>query len=176
VFSEESLRQTLAGAGFASVRIASEDFPDFGVEHAETWSLPIAARKGRFVAPPAEVARAYREACRRATRLEADRDAIQADYHRHLEFHNRSHQEMKEALEERTEWARGIERELEGRTAWAHDLERETNEAVAAFERVSQSEREAWERIRTLEKELEEARALQARLWTRLGRRLGAVP
>jgi SAM-dependent methyltransferase len=46
VFSEETLRNTLALAGFQTVRIYSENHRPFGIVPAETWSLPIAARKG----------------------------------------------------------------------------------------------------------------------------------
>src|SRR6266404_764607 len=65
-FTEASLRAVLAEAGFSSVDFATQSLPEFGVEHAETWSLPIAARKGNFQPPAAELAREYREACRRA--------------------------------------------------------------------------------------------------------------
>jgi SAM-dependent methyltransferase len=47
-FTESGLRGVLAGAGFPEVRIYSEDYPPFGIVHAETWSLPVAARRGRF--------------------------------------------------------------------------------------------------------------------------------
>ncbi|HEY2846079.1 MAG TPA: methyltransferase domain-containing protein, partial [Bryobacteraceae bacterium] len=59
VFSEASLKEILGAAGFARVQIASEDVPDFGVHHAETWSLPIAGHKGSFQPPSAEIAAAY---------------------------------------------------------------------------------------------------------------------
>jgi len=45
-FNEQSLKALLAAAGFQDVRIHSEDYEPFGVVRAETWSLPIAARKG----------------------------------------------------------------------------------------------------------------------------------
>jgi hypothetical protein len=47
-FTERDLRATLAGAGFEDIRIYAEDYPPFGIFHAEAWSLPIAARKGPF--------------------------------------------------------------------------------------------------------------------------------
>jgi hypothetical protein len=46
VFSEETLRTTLALAGFQTVKIYSENYQPFGIVPAEAWSLPIAARKG----------------------------------------------------------------------------------------------------------------------------------
>ena len=47
-FSEAQLRDLLSAAGFAETRIYSENYPPFGIVHGETWSLPIAARKGPF--------------------------------------------------------------------------------------------------------------------------------
>lgn len=47
-FSENGLRNELTRAGFGEVRIYSDNFPDFGIVSSESWSLPIAARKGTF--------------------------------------------------------------------------------------------------------------------------------
>jgi len=47
-FSETGLRQALEAAGFSEVRIYSEDYLPFGVVRAESWSLPVAARKSPF--------------------------------------------------------------------------------------------------------------------------------
>jgi SAM-dependent methyltransferase len=48
-FSESALRSGLAAAGFCEVRIYSENQEAFGIVNAESWSLPIAARRGSFV-------------------------------------------------------------------------------------------------------------------------------
>ena len=48
-FTETALRRMLTGAGFAQVRIHSENDPGFGIVHTEVCSLPIAARKGDFI-------------------------------------------------------------------------------------------------------------------------------
>jgi SAM-dependent methyltransferase len=69
VFTETSLKEIIAAAGFTGVHIASEDVPEFGVLHGETWSLPMAGRKGRFQPPAAEVARAYGHAARECSSL-----------------------------------------------------------------------------------------------------------
>lgn len=45
-FTEQSLKAALTGAGFRDIRIYSEDYKPFGIVRAETWSLPITARKG----------------------------------------------------------------------------------------------------------------------------------
>ena len=47
-FSESDLRAELTGAGFGEVRIYSDNYPAFGVVGTESWSLPMAARKGSF--------------------------------------------------------------------------------------------------------------------------------
>lgn len=133
-FTEESLRAILIEAGFTSVHFAAGDWPEFGIEHAETWSLPIAARKGNFHPPAAELTREYREACRGAARAQRDLNAIIGEYRRHAAFHALSHAEM-------IEWVRKIEADYEEHTHWALDPERENNQAVADFEH-SERERE----------------------------------
>jgi hypothetical protein len=47
-FSQEGLLALLNAAGFTEVRIYGDDYLPFGVAHAETWSLPVAARKGPY--------------------------------------------------------------------------------------------------------------------------------
>lgn len=47
-FNETELKRALEQAGFSSVRIHSENYAPAGIEHAASWSLPIAARKGEF--------------------------------------------------------------------------------------------------------------------------------
>jgi SAM-dependent methyltransferase len=48
VFSEKTLRDALAAAGFSSVKIYAGNRKEYGIVTAESWSLPIAARKGPF--------------------------------------------------------------------------------------------------------------------------------
>jgi|HubBroStandDraft_6_1064221.scaffolds.fasta_scaffold509251_2 hypothetical protein len=48
-FTENALRQMLAEAGFEQVRIYVENDLEFGIAHAEMWSLPISARKGALM-------------------------------------------------------------------------------------------------------------------------------
>ena len=38
----------MRGAGFSGHPHYSEDYPPFGIFHAEAWSLPVAVRKGPF--------------------------------------------------------------------------------------------------------------------------------
>jgi SAM-dependent methyltransferase len=48
ICSEESLRAALSDAGFSSVRIHAESYRPFGIVPAESWALPISARKGTY--------------------------------------------------------------------------------------------------------------------------------
>jgi hypothetical protein len=179
VFGESSLRDLLVHAGFREVHIATEDSPAFGIEHAESWSLPIAARKGKVAPPVAEFAREYRDACAHAKSAERNLAELQGEYERYIAFHNGSNEEMNRELAARTEWAQTMERNLEERTRWALSLERENKEAWAALEQARESERAAWDAAKALEKELLENRneriRLERRIWTRVGRKLGAV-
>jgi hypothetical protein len=175
VFTEASLKEILEGAGFAGTHTASENVPEFGVNHSEAWSLPIVGRKGNFRPPAAEIAEAYSGAVRKSAVLRQD-----------LESYQRSHQEAVERgrkleaeVEERTHWARKIESELEERTQWAFALKQEKETALADFARSVAEAENAQRHIHALEKELAEARAvraaLESRMWTRVGRKLGSV-
>jgi len=165
VFTEESLRDILLRAGFSSVQIAAENVPEFGIEHSENWSLPIIARKGNFRPLGAELAQAYRDAHRLSTHVETQLALLQAEYERHVAFHQESHKKTTRELEERHQWGSNLDREkteaerlLVARTEWAQGLDRE---------------------IAELRQRLEESQAaqesLKARKWTRLGRRIGLL-
>jgi SAM-dependent methyltransferase len=132
-FSEASLKETIIAAGFTSARIGSEDFPEFGILHDDAWSLPIAARKGNFRPPAAEIARAYGDAARKSEALARE-------------------------LEERTKWALALRQEKETALAEfnrvaAQDaeaarhidhLEKKLAEARAAFTKIESS---FWTRV-----------------------------
>jgi SAM-dependent methyltransferase len=179
VFTETSLRAILCNAAFSSVHFAADSVPEFGVDHAETWSLPIAARKGTFHPPAAELALQYREAQRLAARKIRDLEAITGEYERHVEHHNQAHEEWLREAALRTEWVKRVEAAWEERTAWALEIQKARDEAIAEFRRVSKSEGEAWQAVDTLSKNLEQANANLAALsgskWTRLGRKLGLL-
>ncbi|HWZ34446.1 MAG TPA: methyltransferase domain-containing protein [Bryobacteraceae bacterium] len=179
VFTEDSLRAILAEAGFDAAHFAAESYPEFGIEHSETWSLPIAARKGNFRPPPGELALKYREACRLAARKIHDLKAITAEYERHIAHHLLAHDQWLRETEQRIAWTHKVEAEWKERTEWAVQLEGEKNDAISAFNLAKASETEAWQAVAALSKQLEEARTelerLKARKWTRLGRRLNAI-
>jgi septal ring factor EnvC (AmiA/AmiB activator) len=165
VFTEESLRENLLRAGFSSVRIAAEDFPEFGIRHAENWSLPMVARKGHIRPPAPELARGYRDAHRLVAHLEQQMAQLHGEYERYIAHHQAWHKETTQQLVERHEWGLSLdrektelERELIARTEWAQGLDRE----IASLR----------ERLETMQ--AERAR-LEASKWTRIGRKLGAI-
>lgn len=175
VFTETSLKAILAGAGFGGVHIASEDVPEFGVRHGETWSLPIVGRKGNFRPPVAEIAVEYGHAVRRSVSLARELE----DHRRVLAERLEWVRKVEIELEARTQWARKMEAELEERTQWALALKQEKEAALADFERGAAEAENTRRHIQALEKDLAEARAaraqLDASLWTRAGRKLGVL-
>lgn len=178
-FTDQSLRDALLGAGFASVHFSAENQTEFGVRHTEPFSLPIVARKGQFRAPGAELAKEYLEAFRLAARKIHDFEILTADYQRYIAYHEESEELLRRDLAERTEWVRKIEAEFEDRTKWAEEVAREKDEAVAAFQHVRDVEKEQRLHIAALLEEEEKLRAalekIQSARWTRIGRRLGAL-
>jgi SAM-dependent methyltransferase len=151
VFTEGSLREQLLGAGFSSVRVAFEDVPEFGVELAEKWSLPMVARKGTFHPPAAELAREYRDALRMAAHMEDQLARLQADYERYVAHQEKWNAESTRELSERLDWGNKLDSELIARTEWAQGLDRENAELRQRLE------------------------SMWARKWVRLGRKLGAI-
>ncbi len=179
IFTDGSLRETLVGAGFHEIYISTDNSPAYGIEHGENWSLPIAARKAKFTPPPAELAAAYRDANRRVALLEENLDRLQTDYDSYVAHHTSTHQELNADLAARTEWARKMEEHLDERTKWALSLEEDNKAAHEALGKASESEQDAWEAAKALERDLDAARSarthLERRMWSRLGRKLGAL-
>jgi SAM-dependent methyltransferase len=179
-FTEPSLRAVLSQAGFRTVCFAAQNLPEFGIEHAQSWSLPIAARNGNFHPPAAELAREYRDACRRADRFERDHARVTVEYNQHVAYHLMSQESLERQLAERIDWAWKLEQEYEERSRWALDVEREKNQAIADVETASHLAEKARVQLESYEKDLTAARAeiasLRSALWTRVGRKLGLVP
>ena len=165
IFTQDALKSILLGAGFDEVRFASENIPEFGVEHAETWSLPIVARKGKLQPSITEITRAYVESTRRNADLARELESIQGEYQRYIAFHKETHDEMQRVLAERSEWVRRTEAIAEERTNWAHSLDKEYKELLSHIEQLK-SEARALTDART---------SLEARRWVRLGKKLGLV-
>jgi hypothetical protein len=162
VFTEEELKKILRGAGFSEVRIASENIPEFGVEHCHPWSLPIVARKGKLQPSITEIARGYAEVTRRNSDLARELETVQAEYERHIAFHRESHEELERTLAARTEWAQRQEALAVERTNWAHSLDRDYKNLLAHLEQVREEARATID-------------ALEAQRWVKLGRKLGVL-
>lgn len=179
IYTEESLLQIIREAGFDEVRIAADEVPEFGVEHAETWSLPVVARKGKFRAPAEKIARAYGVAAKDAGHYRKQLKDLQGDYERHIEFHRTSQLDMERQLAERLDWVKKAETELAERTAWSQSLENEKNEAVRDFGTAQAEVETARARIEELLGEIQRLRAeqeaLENRKWIKLGRALGRL-
>jgi SAM-dependent methyltransferase len=118
VFTETSLKEIIATAGFTSVHIAAEDVPEFGVLHGETWSLPLVGRKGRFQPPSGEIAVAYGQAVRKSASLERQ-------------------------LEERTQWALALQKEKETAVADFQHVAAEAEEAAHHIQSLEKNLAEA---------------------------------
>ena len=162
VFSEDTLRRALLEAGFCQVHIAAEDVPEYGVQYAESWSLPMIARKAPFPKPVTDVALAYRDLCERHMLLDRELNTLRGYYARHIEFHKRSHAEWERESAERAEWVARIEREFQERTQWALGLNAHQMELENEVRRLQSAEAERRETIGHLE----------GGLWTRLRRKL----
>lgn len=161
-FTEDTLKATLVGAGFSDVRIASENIPEFGVDHAETWSLPVVARKGKLQPSITDAARAYVESLRRRGELERELGRIQGEYDRYIAFHKQALEAMNADLSARTEWAQRSEAIAEERTKWAHSLDKDYKELMVHLEHAKAEAQAASD-------------AMEARRWVRLGRKLGLL-
>lgn len=170
-FTEPCLREVLTGAGFDEVSFAAENFPEFGIEHAESWSLPVAARKGRFRAPPGELALQYREAMRLAARKIRDLEKLRADYEQHSAHHDFAHAKWVAETDRMIAWVKQVEADWAARTQWGLNVEKDLKQAVADFEQAKKSETEAWEAAESLGKQLKEVQArLDALLRSRIVR------
>jgi len=201
-FSEAGLRAVLAEAGFGYVRIYGEDCPQFGVVHEESWSLPIGARR---VVPSGdrerfgELAMRHRESVELGRELERTIESLQSGLSEHREWVSRLQEELARAqaatrveqaeiqrlqqeLVDRSEWAKGLDRELaarhekvreldtevEKRTAWARGLEGGLAEKGAWAARLDKDVRERTAWAQDLERQLAErtdwAKKLDARV------------
>jgi SAM-dependent methyltransferase len=178
-FTDQSLRDALLEAGFASAYFSAENQPEFGVGHTESFSLPIVARKGQFRAPGAELAKEYLEASRLAARNIRELEILTGEYKRYIAFHEDSQSGLERDLAERAQWVRKVDAESEELAAWAKEVERQKNQTVADFLHLEDVERELRQYVAILEKEVDRQRTaletLQRSWWTRIGRKFGAL-
>ncbi len=129
VFSEADLLGTIRSAGFSYAEVHSRAVPDFGIFQAETWSLPIAARKGPFQLPP-DAVRGWAD---QWVKLRA-------------EFVARTNWalEQEKVANERTEWALALDREITRLGGCITELQSELEAARVQAEQSAALERSAW--------------------------------
>jgi len=179
-YSEQALRDLLKQVGFSSVRIAADACLEFGVTMPEDWSLPIAARKGPFrydANDVAELVTDYRALCAKNNKLHQEYLAIEDELKSVRAWTLSRETEMTAELVERTRWVERLEGQLKERTAWAHDLEKDLEHHVKLAHKFQSEFQERSEWVVQLQAELERAqaelKALQNRLWVRMGKRIG---
>jgi SAM-dependent methyltransferase len=168
VYSEESLKKTILNAGFDEVQISAESIPEFGVDHAETWSLPVAARKGKIKIPVSDFAQAYRDARKDQALLVRQLEITQGEYDRYIAFHEESHAATERALAERLEWNQHVAKMLEERTEWALTLDKEHRKLVGELADLQQTLTEHGESLRVRTEEVHQALAERDALLARL--------
>lgn len=170
VFSEEALRKAILNAGFSEVYIGSDAIPEFGVEHSESWSLPMVVRKSKFELSATALAKAYRDILRSRQHLAGELEVLRQEYRRQIALQNESGSTTEStnataappAFDETSKVA-----ELERLLA---DCREEKLRAVRLA-----NERTHWaqSRDRDYDELLSQLKQLQARKWLRLGRKLG---
>ena len=179
VFSEAAIRKLLKDAGFESIRIAGESYPEFGILPDDPWSLPIAARKG----DPIFQAGAWKELASESASVKdklrvtkIDLDGRNADYQRHVEWANQKIVELEHETAARFEWGHGIERDAEQHVAHLADLQASLMETEAALESLNHEFEQRTNWALSLQKENEslaaQCEAFERNKWLRLGRRL----
>lgn len=158
VFAEADLLATIRSAGFSSAEIHSRSVPEFGILQAETWSLPIVARKEPFRLPQ-DAIRGWAD---QWVKLRVGLDAVPRE----------AYQSIQAELVARTEWALEQEKTARERTDWALRLDREIKELGQRAARL-QSELDSAQ----LHGANSDARIadLERRRWIRLGRKLGLL-
>jgi SAM-dependent methyltransferase len=165
-FRQGSLVEILRDAGFASVHFAAENRPEWGVEHAQSWSLPIIARKGKFSISARELAAGYIAASRRATLSENEAASIRSDYEHFTAYHDQREAELARDHERlvayHNEREAELARELAERAEWVRRVEAERDVCLLKFEQELEQTRTGLNRLRN-------------EFWTRVGRKLGLL-
>jgi SAM-dependent methyltransferase len=171
-FCEADLRRLLSETGFTAA-IRGENCPEHGVVHRETWSLPIAARKGAFRPALAEIAAQHRDRAREVIQLRAELARLTAELETARAQARELHERTQAEIAATTAWTRKIEAEFAERTQWAIQLQGEVREQLANTRHFQQEAEKNAARAATLESEL---RAVRSALWSRLGRALRLIP
>lgn len=179
VFNESTLRRILSEAGFESIRIRGESYPEFGILPDNPWSLPIAARKGKRGLDSAgltEIASAYADLKADFRVAETHIARMSEEYSTHAEWAERKIRELEAVITELHAWGQGIEKNSDEHAAHVGLLQAELVDLEARREQLNTEfeERTAW--ALTLRRENEEltkrCEAYANNTWLRIGRRL----
>lgn len=181
-FSESGLRGQFLDAGFREVRIYAEGHAPFGVCHAETWSLPMTARKQPFAFNSACIAEFAEQSADLRKRLSKEReraDGLAMEYERFAEWAKQRTDQLEKEIVERTNWAQDLEKQLAERTEWAFNMEKDLEHHVDLAKRFQTDAREKSDWALVLEAEIQDLKIRLDRLrrvpWVRAGRALRLV-
>jgi SAM-dependent methyltransferase len=170
-FSATGLRNSLLAAGFCEIVFHADDWPEYGIRHAESWSLPLAARKETTPAVEALI-RELVEQYRLANELADKRLLSQSNLEQNLEACTKWAVSLDADVLARTEWARSLESDLSQAAATIENLQRELEERTKwALSLDAQfQERTAW--ALQLQKEVSDLQAERARQQSTLSYRV----
>jgi SAM-dependent methyltransferase len=183
VFSETGLKALLTDAGFADIRIAGSDRPEFGIYQTDPWSLPIAARKcapGAVERPVfAELALDYAAIRVKLRNAERQLRILKEEYAHHVSWADEKVRQLEDDLKRRNAWGEGLEKDFEERTAWAVQL-RDDLEAAKSELATHESElenRTHWALGLQAEIDRRDAkqRGLEVSRWYRWSKKLGLI-
>jgi hypothetical protein len=179
VFNEQSLKDLLRNAGFASIRIAGEACLEYGILPDDPWSLPIAARKGsRQLDSEAltELATGYATVANQLRTTDDDLVKVKADYADHVAWAKKKVAELELEMANRLYWGHAIEKDSEQHIAHIAQLQSTIKDADAAFEKLTTEfeARTAWALSLRKENDSLTTRCndFEKDRWLRLGRRL----
>ena len=177
-FTERDLRNQFAKAGFREVEIYGKNYAPFGIVRSENWSLPMTARKDRFVLSPQSVSEAMDQSLRLHGEVQHLKAKV-AEYDEWILWANEKMAANTSELTERTNWALDLEAQLKERTEWALNLEKDVAHHVELAKRfqAESNERTQWAlslqaQVDVLEKRL---RRLKASKWIKAGRFIGVL-
>lgn len=182
VYSESGLREHFLDAGFSEVRIYADGHAPFGVCHAETWSLPITARKVPFALNAACITELVEQSADLRKRLSKERErseGLTVEYERFAEWAKQRTDQLEKEMVERTHWAQDLEKQLAERTEWAFNMEKDLEHHVDLAKRFQADAREKSDWALVLEAEIQDMKIRLERLrrmpWVRAGRALRLV-
>ena len=179
LFSQKDLERKLLAAGFETVVFQTEAAPEFGIAFEGGWSLPLVARKRKFVLDMQAVNQLV-EQCRH---LASDRVSLRKqclDAANLLDARAKQVDRLDAELAERASWVASVQKEHRATVEQLAQLQVEFDQRSKwALDLKSQLEAETC-RAEELSAKLEETEGRLARIagskWIKLGNQLGFGP